>query len=93
MAMTSGQPASFAAAETRSVTILGSTGSVGCQTIDLIERQPDHYTVEALTANRNVELLARQAKLLKPKFVALADPEGYGALKDALSHDARRDEK
>ena len=85
MAMTSGQPASFAASEPRSVTILGSTGSVGCQTIDLIERQPDHYVVEALTANRNVELLARQAKLLKPKFVALADPDGYGALKDALS--------
>ncbi|MDH3700451.1 MAG: 1-deoxy-D-xylulose-5-phosphate reductoisomerase [Alphaproteobacteria bacterium] len=85
MAMTSGQPASFAASEPRSVTILGSTGSVGCQTIDLIERQPDHYVVEALTANRNVELLARQAKLLNPKFVALADPDGYGALKAALS--------
>jgi 1-deoxy-D-xylulose-5-phosphate reductoisomerase len=85
MAMTSGQPASYAASEPRSVTILGSTGSVGCQTIDLIERQPDHYAVEALTANRNVELLARQAKLLKPKFVALADPDGYGALKEALS--------
>ena len=85
MAMTSGQPASAAASAPRSVSILGSTGSVGCQTIDLIERQPERYAVEALTANRNVELLARQARLLKPKFVALADPDGYGALKEALS--------
>ena len=43
--------------EPRRLTILGSTGSVGCNTIDLIERDPGAYLIEALTANRNVELL------------------------------------
>ena len=41
----------------RQVTILGSTGSVGCQTIDIIRRNKDHYDVVALTARRNVEEL------------------------------------
>ena len=45
----------------RRVTILGSTGSVGCNTIDLIDRQPGAFQVEALTVYDNVELLAEQA--------------------------------
>ena len=69
----------------RSVTILGSTGSVGCNTIDLIERNPNAFVVEALTANRNVKLLAEQARRLNPKTVVLADPEGYKALQEALA--------
>jgi len=69
----------------RSVTILGSTGSVGCNTVDLIEANLEHFTVEALTANRNVERLADQARRLKAKTVVLADPEGYQDLKDALA--------
>ena len=44
----------------RSVTILGSTGSVGCSTVDLLRRDPDAYEVEAITAFSNVALLARQ---------------------------------
>ena len=51
----------------RSVTILGSTGSVGRNTIDLIERQPAAFRIEALTANRNVEALATQARRLGAK--------------------------
>jgi len=70
--------------EPRSVTILGSTGSVGCNTIDLIERHPEAYRVEALTANRNVELLAEQARRLRPRLAAVADPELYRPLKQAL---------
>ena len=66
------------------ITILGSTGSVGCQTIDLIERNPDQFVVEALTANRNVELLAEQARRLRPSLAVVADPEAYAALKSAL---------
>ena len=50
----------------RSVTILGSTGSVGCNTVDLLARQPEAFSVEALTANRNVALLAAQARALRP---------------------------
>ena len=68
----------------RSVTILGSTGSVGCNTVDLIEREPDRFQVEALVANSSVERLADQARRLRPKMVAVADARAYGALKDAL---------
>ena len=49
----------------RRVTILGSTGSVGCNTVDLIERNRERYVVEALTADNNVELLAEQARRLR----------------------------
>ncbi len=69
----------------RRVTILGSTGSVGCNTIDLIERNPDSFVVEALTANNNIGLLAEQALRLRPRFVALANDQGYAELKSALS--------
>ena len=68
----------------RSVTILGSTGSVGCNTIDLIGRQPDAFSVEALTGNRNVAVLAEQARRLRPKLAVVGDPSGYRALKDEL---------
>jgi 1-deoxy-D-xylulose-5-phosphate reductoisomerase len=85
MAMTMGEPAASAVAEPRSVTILGSTGSVGCQTIDLIDREPEKYRVEALTANKRVDLLAEQAKRLRPRYVAVADENSYADLKAALS--------
>ncbi|MBC8337245.1 MAG: 1-deoxy-D-xylulose-5-phosphate reductoisomerase [Rhodospirillales bacterium] len=69
----------------RGVTILGSTGSIGCNTVELIENNLERYTVEALTANRNVDLLADQARRLKSKTAVLADPAGYKDLKKALS--------
>ena len=69
----------------RSVTILGSTGSVGCNTVDLLARQPEKFSVEALTANRNVALLAEQARALRPRMVAIADSSLYADLKDALA--------
>jgi 1-deoxy-D-xylulose-5-phosphate reductoisomerase len=68
----------------RSVTILGSTGSVGCNTIDLISRQPDAFSVEALTGNRNVALLAEQARRLRPKLAVVAEPSAYMSLKQEL---------
>ncbi|HVO14769.1 MAG TPA: 1-deoxy-D-xylulose-5-phosphate reductoisomerase [Alphaproteobacteria bacterium] len=69
----------------RRVTILGSTGSVGCNTIDLIERNPGAYVVQALTANRNAAALAEQARRLRPSMAVVADPGSYRALKDALA--------
>ena len=69
----------------RRITILGSTGSIGCSTIDLIKRDPRAYKVEALTANRNVDALAEQARLLDAQFVAIGDPDRYEDLKLALS--------
>src|SRR3984885_15183946 len=69
----------------RRVTILGSTGSVGCQTVDLIARAQDKYEVVALTANKNVDKLAEQAKLLKAELAVIADDSKYSALKNALA--------
>lgn len=69
----------------RSVTILGSTGSVGCNTVDLIERDSDRFVVEALVANRNVEKLAEQARKLRPRLVVVAQESAYQSLKEALA--------
>jgi 1-deoxy-D-xylulose-5-phosphate reductoisomerase len=69
----------------RRITILGSTGSVGCNTIDLVERAEGRFRVEALTANRNVALLIEQARKLKPRVAVVADPTLYGALREGLA--------
>jgi 1-deoxy-D-xylulose-5-phosphate reductoisomerase len=69
----------------RRVTVLGSTGSIGRSTLDLLERNRDDFTVEALTANHNAALLAEQAKTLSARFAAVADPADYPALKNALA--------
>lgn len=69
----------------RGITILGSTGSVGQSTVDLIERDPASYRVEALVAHRSVEALADQARRLHAKLAVVADPERYRALKEALA--------
>ena len=69
----------------RRVTILGSTGSVGQSTIDLIGRSPGSFQVEALVANRSVERLADQARRLRARLAVVADPTCYKALKDALA--------
>ncbi len=68
----------------RGVTILGSTGSVGANTVDLIMRKPEMFRVEALTGNRNASLLAKQARQLSARLAVVADPAHYRALKDAL---------
>jgi 1-deoxy-D-xylulose-5-phosphate reductoisomerase len=69
----------------RVVTILGSTGSVGCSTVDLIARHPDRFAVEALTARANVAKLAEQAVQLKAKRAVIADEAQYAALREALA--------
>jgi 1-deoxy-D-xylulose-5-phosphate reductoisomerase len=69
----------------KTVTILGSTGSVGRSTVDLIMSQPDRFTVQALTCNSNIELLAEQAKKLKAKKAVAANPEVYNELKERLA--------
>ena len=68
----------------RGVTILGSTGSVGQSTVDLIARDPDSYRVEALVAGNSVEALAEQARRLRARLAVVANPQRYRALKDAL---------
>jgi len=76
---------SHSSGQPRRVTILGSTGSIGQSTVDLLLRNRDAFTVEALTANHNAALLAEQAKALDARFAAIADPADYPALKEALS--------
>ena len=70
---------------TKRVSILGSTGSVGSSTLELIERQPEAYRVEALTANRNVELLAAQARRVAAALAVIGDEDRYADLKRALA--------
>ena len=69
----------------RSVTILGATGSVGCNTLDLILRQPEAFAVEALTANASAERLAEQARRVGAKLAVVADEACYQDLKQALA--------
>jgi 1-deoxy-D-xylulose-5-phosphate reductoisomerase len=69
----------------RSVTILGATGSIGQSTLNLIGSAPNRYQVEALTAHRNVEALARAALRHGARLAVIGDPSGYPALKEALS--------
>ncbi|MDE2006327.1 MAG: 1-deoxy-D-xylulose-5-phosphate reductoisomerase [Rhodospirillales bacterium] len=77
---------STAASPPRTVTLLGSTGSVGTQTVDLLTAAPPgRFRVRALAAGRNAALLAAQARALGAEFAAVHDPAAYGALREALS--------
>ena len=69
----------------RRISILGSTGSIGCSTLDLVERNRNRYEVVALTANRNVDLLARQSRQVGAKLAVIGDADRYSELKAALA--------
>jgi 1-deoxy-D-xylulose-5-phosphate reductoisomerase len=69
----------------RKVSILGATGSIGQNTIDLIKRAPDEYDVVALTGARNIAQLAKDAVDLRAKVAVTADPELLDDLRAALS--------
>ncbi|WP_417453391.1 1-deoxy-D-xylulose-5-phosphate reductoisomerase [Kiloniella sp.] len=69
----------------KSITVMGSTGSVGTSTVDLLKRSPELFDVEVLTANKNVDLLAQQAIELNAKMAVVADKKAYNDLKNALS--------
>lgn len=74
-----------AQARPRSVTILGSTGSIGKSTVDLLQGHGDKFNVRALTANKNIALLAQQARVLNAELAVTADETLYAELKSALS--------
>lgn len=67
------------------VAVLGSTGSIGESTLDVLARHPDRFRVVALAANRNAARLAQQAIEWRPDYVALADESCIGELKDRLA--------
>jgi 1-deoxy-D-xylulose-5-phosphate reductoisomerase len=83
--MNDGHPSSARAGTARSVTVLGSTGSVGTQTIELLLADPDSFRVRALVAGRNAELLARQAVALGAELAVVSDASVWPALRDALA--------
>jgi 1-deoxy-D-xylulose-5-phosphate reductoisomerase len=69
------------------IAILGSTGSIGTQALDVIREQKDHFEVEVLTANNNLELLIQQAIEFKPNVVVIANKNKAEALKTALANE------
>ena len=68
----------------QTVAILGSTGSIGTQTLDVIDRHSELFEVYALTAHSNIDLLVEQAKIYRPEVVAIADERHYKTLREAL---------
>ncbi|MEE8396933.1 MAG: 1-deoxy-D-xylulose-5-phosphate reductoisomerase, partial [bacterium] len=68
----------------KTLTVLGSTGSIGQNTLDVAGRFPDRFRVHALAAHSNVEILASQIEVFRPRVVALFDPEAAGRLRDLL---------
>lgn len=66
------------------LTVLGSTGSIGTSTLDVVSRHPDKYTITALTANRQVDLLFRQCVQFKPAYAVLLDEVSCDKLRSLL---------
>ncbi|MFN5170782.1 MAG: 1-deoxy-D-xylulose-5-phosphate reductoisomerase, partial [Cyclobacteriaceae bacterium] len=69
----------------RRIAILGSTGSIGTQALDVIAANPDAFEVEVLTAQNNAGLLIEQAQRFKPNAVVIANEQHYSLVKEALS--------
>ncbi|MDY5192882.1 MAG: 1-deoxy-D-xylulose-5-phosphate reductoisomerase [Bacteroidaceae bacterium] len=71
----------------KKICILGSTGSIGTQALQVIEEHPDLYEAYVLTANRRADMLIEQAKKYQPAAVVIADESKYEQVRDALEHD------
>ena len=67
------------------ISILGATGSIGKSTIDVLLKHPELFSVYALTANSNIELLLQQAQLCSPEYVVVADPKKFKQAKKLFS--------
>ena len=71
--------------EKKHIAILGSTGSIGTQALDVIRQQPDHFVVEVLTSNNNADLLIRQAITFLPNAVVIVDVSKLDYVRQELS--------
>lgn len=69
--------------------VLGSTGSIGLSTLDVVRNHPDRYRVHTLIAGRNAELMAQQVREFRPSFVAMADEVALQTLRELLGSDAQ----
>ena len=67
------------------IAILGSTGSIGTQSLEVIEQNPENFEVEVITANNNVDLLIQQAKKFQPNTVVIANHDKYKMVSEALA--------
>lgn len=76
----------------KNIAVLGSTGSIGKQTLDIVRWYPDKFKVQTLSAGKNYKLLAEQALEFKPKAVALQDKNLYGELKSILDENGYKGE-
>ena len=70
------------------IAILGSTGSIGTQALEVIMKNPDKFEVEVLTANNNVDILIAQAKQFQPNAVVIANAENYAYVSEALKNES-----
>ena len=77
----------------KNISILGSTGSIGTQTLEIVARFPDRFKVIALVANRNVQLLKDQIERFKPEFVVVSDKRRAEALSKAIDIEVVAGEK
>ncbi|WP_195573227.1 1-deoxy-D-xylulose-5-phosphate reductoisomerase [Paenibacillus sp. 1001270B_150601_E10] len=66
------------------ISVLGSTGSIGTQTLSVVENHPDSFQIEALAAGRNAELLIKQVRRFNPRLVSVQDKETADAVRAAL---------
>ncbi len=69
------------------IAILGSTGSIGTQALEVIQQNPEKFEVEVLTANNNVDILIGQAKKFQPNAVVIANPDKYKYVSEALKNE------
>ncbi|MEA5536258.1 1-deoxy-D-xylulose-5-phosphate reductoisomerase [Crocosphaera sp. XPORK-15E] len=69
----------------KKISILGSTGSIGTQTLDIVNQYPEQFQVVGLATRSNIDLLATQIKQFRPEIVAICDESQFGNLKDAIA--------
>lgn len=69
----------------KAITLLGSTGSIGTQTLDIVAQYPDQFRIVGLAARSNVELLAQQVRQFRPQIVAICDTAQLPALREAIA--------
>jgi len=69
----------------KAITLLGSTGSIGTQTLDIVSQHPDKFRLVGIAAGRNVEMLAQQVRQFRPEIVAICDEDKLPELKAAIA--------
>ncbi|MGQ4646579.1 1-deoxy-D-xylulose-5-phosphate reductoisomerase [Lyngbya aestuarii] len=69
----------------KAITLLGSTGSIGTQTLDIVSQHPDKFRLVGLAAGRNVQMLAAQIKKFRPAIAAICDQEKFSELQEAVA--------